>query len=95
VAIGIGSLSIGLNRLKELPVEGQSKVISFSNKKKEVGQFECKMRFLSQSSKPNLKSSKVEASKVNEQFNPLISRVLYNEQAAKDQIKLESSILQL
>lgn len=43
--VGLGSISLSLARLRELPDEGEAKMIIFSNKKKEVGQFECKIKF--------------------------------------------------
>ena len=93
--IGIGSISLSLSRLKELPSEGIGKIVTFLNKKKEVGQLQCKIKFFLQQKIPNLKESQVSKIQEYDNFNPLISRVLFTEQASKDLLRLENNIKQL
>jgi hypothetical protein len=75
-----------------MPSEGESKVIAFLNKGKEVGQFQCKIKFTPEPFKGSLANSKALTQGQHQSFNPLISRVLYSEEAAKDQIRMEASL---
>lgn len=86
--IASASLSLSRERLKTLPAEGHRQIMHLMNKEKDLGQFECIIRYL-----PGKAEGKEERGKQGmSEFNPLISRILFTEERAKDELKMESSL---
>jgi hypothetical protein len=92
--IGTASLSLSRDRLKTLPTEGNRQILHFFNKEKDVGQFECIIRYR-ESSKEQEENPKSNKEPAKAEFNPLISRILFSEEGARDAIKTESSLSEL
>jgi hypothetical protein len=43
--VGSASMALSKDRLKSLPSEGHRQILHFLNKEKDVGQFECIVRY--------------------------------------------------
>jgi hypothetical protein len=75
--IASASVSLSKDRLKTLPAEGHRQILHFLNKEKDVGQFECIIKYLPN---PMSQSHAENGDKAVEgEFNPLISRILFTE----------------
>lgn len=89
------SIRATLNRLTNLNPEGHTQIVKFLNKSKDLGEFQCNIRFLPAKKNQPLKVSKAGKSAEREYFNPLISRILYCEEQTKDKLKMENNIKEL
>ena len=84
--VGLASMSLALDKLKSLPPQGHLQIVKLLSKGKEVGQFECQIRFIGE---------REAGGKGEKEFKPVMSRILFAEEATADKVQMEGRIREL